>query len=133
MPVTLDDAKKIIDAAQAKAKAIGVLVSVAVVDEGAHLVALERMSGAWPLSARIAEAKAAGAAMLGRDGGAIAGIAQERPAFFNAIDRMNRRPLIPGIGSLLIKKDGVVVGAVGISGAKPEQDLECAEAGLAAI
>jgi uncharacterized protein GlcG (DUF336 family) len=46
---------------------------------------------------------------------------------------MSPRPLIPGIGSLLIKQDGVVVGAVGISGAKPEQDLECAEAGLAAL
>jgi glc operon protein GlcG len=133
MPVNLVDAKKIIEAAQAKAQALGVLITVAVVDEGAHVVALERMSGAWPLSVRIAEGKAAGAAMMGRDGGAIAGIAQERPAFFNAIDRMSHRPLVPGIGSLLIKQDGVTVGAIGISGAKPEQDLECAEAGLAAL
>ena len=133
MGVSLADANRLVDAAHAKATTLGVRVTAVVVDAGGHLVALGRMDGAMPLSVNIAEAKAGGAAMLGRDGGAIAQIAQDRPGCFAAIDRMNRTPLIPGIGSLPIKKDGVIVGAVGISGARPEQDLECAEAALAAL
>jgi glc operon protein GlcG len=39
-------------------------------------------------------------------------------------------PIVPGLGSVLVKRDGKVLGAVGVSGGRPEQDLECAEAGL---
>lgn len=133
MPLNLRDAEKLIANAHAKAVALGVRVTVAVVDEGGHLVALGRMDGAMPLSPQIAEAKAVGAAMLLRDGGSLAQMAQDRPAFFHAVDRMARVPIIPGPGSVPITRDGAVLGAVGVSGARPEQDLECAEAGLAAI
>jgi uncharacterized protein GlcG (DUF336 family) len=101
-----------------------------VVDEGGLLIALGRMDGAMPLSPQIAEAKAVGAAMFQRDGGALAQMAQDRPAFFSAADRMARVPLVPGIGSLPIKQDGTVIGAIGVSGARPEQDLECAQAAI---
>ena len=133
MPVSYADASRVIQAAHAKALALGVRITVAIVDEGAHIVALGRMDGAMPLSPKIAEGKAVGAALLARDGAAIAQMAQDRPAFFSAISSMNKGPIVPGTGSLLIKKDGVIVGAIGISGAKPEQDLECAEAALNAI
>jgi uncharacterized protein GlcG (DUF336 family) len=46
---------------------------------------------------------------------------------------MVRVPMIPGLGSVLIRRGGAVLGAVGVSGALPEQDRECAEAGLAAL
>jgi uncharacterized protein GlcG (DUF336 family) len=49
------------------------------------------------------------------------------------VDRLVRMPLIPGPGSLPIKRDGLTVGAVGVSGARPDQDHQCAEAGLASI
>ena len=130
MPLSLSDANKVIEKAHAWAAQIGVKVTVAIVDEGGLLVALGRMDGAVPLSPQLAEAKAVGAAMLLRDGGALAQMAQERPGFFNAADRLVRVPLIPGLGSLPIKQDGKILGAVGVSGARPEQDLECAEAGL---
>jgi glc operon protein GlcG len=130
MPLSLSDANKVIEKGHAWATQIGVKVTVAVVDEGGLLVALGRMDGAVPLSPQLAEAKAVGAAMLLRDGGALAQMAQDRPAFFNAADRLVRVPMIPGLGSLTIKQDGKIVGAVGVSGARPEQDLECAEAGL---
>ena len=131
MPLTLTEASKVIDRAHAKARQLGLKVAVAVVDEGGLLIALGRMDGATPISPQLAEAKAVGAAMLLRDGGALGQMAQDRPAFFSAVDRLVRVPLIPGPGSLLIKKeDGQVVGAVGVSGARPEQDLDCAEAGL---
>ncbi len=104
-------------------------MTVAVVDEGGLLILLARMDGATPLSPQIAEAKAVGAAMMYRDGAALAEMAKDRPGFFSVADRLVRVPMVPGLGSVLIKRDGMVLGAVGVSGARPEQDLECAEAG----
>jgi len=130
MPLSLIDANKVIEKAHAKAAQLGVKVTVAVVDEGGLLIALGRMDGAMPLSPQLAEAKAVGAAMFLRDGGGLAQLAQDRPGFFTAAGHLVRVPLIPGPGSLPIKVEGKVIGAVGVSGAKPEQDLECAEAGL---
>jgi len=133
MPLTLTDANKVISRAQAKAQELGIKVTVAIVDEGGLLVALSRMDGAPPVSPQIAEAKAVGAAMLLRDGAGLAQMAQDRPAFFNVVDRMVRVPLVPGLGSVPIKADGKIVGAIGVSGGRPEQDVECAEAGLSEL
>lgn|SRR5487761_1163766 len=130
MPVSLMRAHQIIDQALGKAKQLGIKVTVAVVDDGGHLMALGRMDGAMPLSPQLAEAKAVGAAMFRRDGEALAKMAQDRPDFFRAADRLVRIPLIPGLGSALIEEAGNVIGAVGVSGGRPEQDLECAQAGL---
>jgi uncharacterized protein GlcG (DUF336 family) len=130
MPLTLDEAQQVIARAQTKATDSGIRVTVAVVDEGGLLVALARMDGAPPLSPQVAEAKAVGAAMLYRDGAGLADLAKDRPGFFSAADRLVRMPIVPGLGSVLIRRDGKVLGAVGVSGGKPEQDLECAEAGL---
>jgi glc operon protein GlcG len=128
--LSLSDANKVIDKAHAKAAQLGIKVTVAVVDEGGLLIALGRMDGAVPLSPQLAEAKAVGAAMFLRDGGALAQMAQDRPGFFSAADRLVRVPLIPGLGSVPISEDTKIIGAVGVSGGRPEQDLECAEAGL---
>lgn len=130
MPLTLEEAQQVIVRAQAKAADSGIRITVAVVDEGGLLIALARMDGAPPLSPQIAEAKAVGAAMLYRDGAALADLAKDRPGFFTVVDRLVRVPIVPGLGSVLIRRDGRVLGAVGVSGGKPEQDLECAEAGL---
>src|SRR3989442_15348580 len=132
MPLSGVDCRRLIDAAHARAGQIGVRVTVAVVDEGGLLLALARMDGA-PISAQIAEAKASGAALWHRDGASLAQVAQDRPAFFEAVGRMVRVPIIPGLGSTLVRRKDAVLGAVGVSGGKPEQDLECAEAGLRAI
>ena len=133
MPLTLQEANQVVARAHAKAAELGVHVTVAVVDEGGLLIALARMDGATPLSPQIAEAKAVGAAMMHRDGAALAEMSKERPGFFSVVDRLVRVPVAPGLGSVLIKRDGKVLGAVGVSGARPEQDLECAEAGLSSI
>ena len=130
MSLSCEEALQVIAAAQARARVLGLKVAVAVVDEGGQLQALARMDGATPLSSQIAEAKASGAALLHRDGGSLQQLQQERPAFFTAVDRMARVPLVPGPGSVLIKRDGAVLGAVGVSGATPLQDLDCAQAGL---
>jgi glc operon protein GlcG len=130
MPVTLAEAQKAIAGAHARAAQLEIRVTVAVVDEGGLLVALGRMDGAIPLSPQVAEAKAVGAAMLHRDGASLAELAKDRPGFFAVADRLTRVPIVPGLGSVLIRREGRVVGAVGVSGGRPEQDLECAEAGL---
>ena len=130
MPLTIDEAHAVIGRAHSKAVDLGIRVTVAVVDEGGLLVALSRMDGAPPVSPQVAEAKAVGAAMLYRDGGSLAELAKDRPGFFSVVDRLVRVPIVPGLGSVLIKRDGRVLGAVGVSGGRPEQDLECVEAGL---
>jgi len=130
MSVSLADANDIIARAQAKAVELGINVTVAVVDSGGLLVALARMDAAPPLSPQIAEAKAVGAAMLVRDGAGLAELAKDRPGFFSVADRLVRVPIVPGLGSVLIRRDGRLLGAVGVSGGKPEQDLECAQAGI---
>jgi len=130
MPISLIEANNVIEKAHARAAQLGIKVTVAVVDEGGHLIALSRMDGALPLSPQLAEAKAVGAAMFLRDGEALAKMAQDRPGFFSAADRMVRLPLIPGLGSVLIKEGAKVIGAIGVSGGRPDQDLQCAEAGL---
>jgi glc operon protein GlcG len=130
MPLNLQDANALIGRAHAKAAELGIRVTVAVVDEGGLLIALARMDGATPLSPQIAEAKAVGAAMLHRDGASLGELAKDRPGFFSVVDRLVRVPIVPGLGSMLIRRDGAVLGAVGVSGGRPEQDLECAEAGI---
>jgi len=130
MSVSLAEANDIIARAHAKAAELGINITVAVVDSGGLLVALSRMDAAPPLSPQIAEAKAVGAAMLVRDGAGLAELAKDRPGFFGVTDRLVRMPIVPGLGSVLIRRDGRLLGAVGVSGGKPEQDLECAQAGI---
>jgi glc operon protein GlcG len=133
MPLTLDQTQTLIAAAQERAAESGLNVTVAVVDEGGLLKALARMDGAPPLSAQIAEAKAVGAAVWHRDGDQLASLQDERGAFFGAVSELVRVPLIPADGSVLIRDGDAVLGAVGVSGAKPEEDRECADAGIAAV
>jgi len=133
MPLTLEEAQTVVSAALEYAASEGIRVTMAVVDEGGLLQALGRMDGAPPLSAQIAEAKAVGAAVWHRDGAALAEMQRERPAFFSQVDRLVRVPMMPGPGSVLIRSGGKVLGAVGVSGARPEQDKECAEAGLSSL
>ena len=133
MPLTLPEAQKVIEAAPRHAAGYGWRISVAVVDEGGLLKALGRMDGAPPLSSQIAESKAAGGALWHRDGDSLLQVQGSRPAFFEQVSRLARLPLIPALGSLLIRRDDAVLGAVGVSGATPDQDKECGLAGLAAL
>jgi len=130
VPHSYQEAQEVIARAHAKAGELGIQVTVAVVDEGGLLIALARMDGATALSPQIAEAKAVGAIMLGRDGAGLAELSRDRPGFFSVADRLTRLPIVPGLGSVLIKRGDRILGAVGVSGGRPEQDLECAEAGL---
>lgn len=134
MSLNQQTAHTIIDAAHARAGELGLRITVAVVDAGGLLKALDRMDGAPPLSAQIAEAKAQGAAVWHRDGHVLADVQAEREAFVSAVSEMTRLPLIPAAGSLCIHDgNGNVIGAVGVSGASSEEDRECAQKGLDAL
>jgi glc operon protein GlcG len=133
VPLTTDETSRVVAAAQAHAAENGWRITVAIVDEGGLLQALSRMDGAPPLSAQIAEAKACGAALWRRDGDELVELAEGRPAFFAGVDRLARLPILPALGSVLIRRDGAVLGAVGCSGAAADQDKESGQAGLAAV
>src|ERR1700755_3625213 len=120
MRISREQARKVVDAAQRHAESLEIAVTVAVVDEGGLVKAIDRMDGAPPLSAQIAEAKAQGAAVWHRDGHALAEVAQDRPAFVTAVSQMTRLPLIAGAGSIVIRDgEGYVIGAVGVRGGPP--------------
>lgn len=133
MPLSLKQAQAVIEVAQGCARDRGIKICVAVVDEGGFLLALGRMDGAPPLSARIAEAKAVGAALWHKEGAQLATVTAESPSFVNAVSQLARAPLLPGLGSALIRDGQSVLGAVGASGASGEDDLACVEAGLASV
>jgi glc operon protein GlcG len=134
MPLTLQEAQAVITGAHERAATIGALVTVAVTDEGGHLQALGRMYGAAPLSARIAETKAASVALFRRDGTALRQLQKDNPDFFAQLGRAVRVPILAGAGSALILRGDTVLGAMSVSGGMaPGQDDECAAAGLAVL
>lgn len=125
----LADLKAIAAAAEAEAIRNQWAVSIAIVDDGGHLMWLQRLDGAAPISAHIAPAKARTAA-LGRRESRIYEemINGGRVSFLSA-------PELTGLleGGVPIVKDGTVIGAVGVSGVKSTEDAQIARAGIAAI
>ncbi|PCC97489.1 GlcG/HbpS family heme-binding protein [Halopseudomonas pelagia] len=127
--LTLDEANSMIDAAFAEADNNGWKVTVAVVDDGGHLLAMRRMDGCAPVAAYIAPQKARSAALGRRETSEFeAMINGGRTAFLSA-------PEITGLleGGVPLKVEGQVVAAIGVSGVKPDQDAQVAKAGIAAL
>jgi glc operon protein GlcG len=123
------DIKAIAVAAEAEAMKNNWAVTIAIVDDGGHLLHLQRLDGAAPISAHIAPAKANTAAMGQRESKAYEDMINgSRPAFLSA-------PYLQGMleGGVPIVKDGQCLGAVGVSGVKSTEDAQVARAGIAAI
>ncbi len=134
MPLLLHEAQAVITGAHERATKLDVQVTVAVVDEGGHLLALGRMNGAPPLSAQIAETKAASVALFRRDGAALRQMQETSPAFFAQLDRAVRAPILVGAGAVLIRRGDTILGALAVSGGmRPGQDDECAGAALTVL
>lgn len=127
--LSLADVKKIAAAAESEAVANGWRVVIAIVDDGGHLLWLQRLDGAAPISAQIAPAKAATAALGRRESRLYEEMVnQGRVSFLSA----------PGLEALLeggvpVMVDGHCVGAVGVSGVKSAEDAQIAKAGIAAL
>jgi glc operon protein GlcG len=123
--LTLEDARLALAASYAEASANGWAVTIAVVDDAGLTLALERMDGCAPISSLIAVDKARTAALGRRESKVYEDMINAgRTAFLSA----------PGLSGLLeggipIAVEGHVIGAVGVSGAKPDQDSKVARAG----
>src|SRR6201995_6217023 len=113
MPLTLQEAQTVITGAHERAAKLAALITVAVVDEGGHLQALGRRTGAAPLSAQSAETKAASVALFRRDGAALRQLQEASPGFFAQLDRAVRVPILAGAGGALLPRGGHPPGARG--------------------
>jgi len=127
--LTLSDVRAIAQAAEAEALANQWAVTIAIVDDGGHLLWLQRLDGAAPVSAHIAPAKARTAALGRRESKVYEDVInQGRYSFLSA-------PTIEGMleGGVPVLVDGQCVGAVGVSGVKSSEDAQIARAGIAAL
>jgi glc operon protein GlcG len=123
------DVKKIAAAAEAEAISNQWAVSIAIVDDGGHLLHLSRLDGAAPLTSHMAPAKANTAAMGRRESRIYEELINGgRTSFLSA-------PYVEGLleGAVPIMKDGFCLGAVGVSGVKSTEDAQIARAGIAAL
>ena len=123
------DVQTIAAAAAAEAVKYNWAVAIAIVDDGGHLLHLQRLDGAAPISAHIAPAKANTAAMGRRESKVYEDMVNGgRVSFLSAPD-------LKGLleGGVPIMKDGQCLGAVGVSGVKSTEDAQIARAGIAAL
>jgi len=129
--ITLEDARRIIAAAETKAKEIGQPMNIAVADAGGNLVAHVRMDNAWIGSVDISIKKAWTSRAFDITTKDLAENSQSGGQFFG-IHASNNGKVMIFAGGVPLKKDGQVVGAIGVSGGSGEQDQVVAEAGAVA-
>jgi uncharacterized protein GlcG (DUF336 family) len=130
--ITLKDARKIIEAAEGKAAEIGQPMNIAVADAGGNLIAHVRMDGAWLGSIDISIKKAYTARAFDISTKDLAEHSQSGGQFFG-IHASNDGRIMIFAGGIPLKRDGKVIGAIGVSGGSGEQDHAVAEAGAAAF
>ena len=130
--ISLEEARQIIAAAIKKANEINVKMNIAVVDQGANLVAFERMDGAWIGSIDISINKAFTSRAFDISTKELAQYSQSGGQFFG-IHVSNHGRVMVFAGGIPLKRAGKVVGAVGVSGGSGEQDQAVAEAGAKAF
>ena len=132
--VSLDEAQTIVVATRAKGRELGLKpLTVAVLDAGGHIVALEREDGSGFGRPDIAIGKASGALAMGTSSRALGDIAAERPQFMAALSAAWGGKVIPAAGGVLIRNaQGALIGAVGVTGDLSDNDEAAALAGIAA-
>ena len=125
----LSDVKKIAQAAEAEALKNNWAVCIAIIDDGGHLLWLQRLDGAAPMSSHMAPAKAKTAALGKRESKIYEDMINAGRYSFLSV------PFIEGLleGGVPILKDGQLLGAVGVSGVKSIEDAQIAKAGIAAL
>ena len=128
--VSAELAQKMVEAAVAKAIAIGVPDNVAVLDDGGNLKAFARMDGAPLLSIEIAQHKAY-TALFGFATQDFFNFIRTDPSLLAGIPQLERVAAYGG--GFPIKIDGAIVGAIGVSGGTVGNDVDCAQAGLAVM
>ena len=130
MTLALQDATTLIHLCQEHAEQFHKAITVAVVDAGGFLVAIERQDGARPMTPSIATSKAYTAAVMGRPANLLKPWAEHEPVFFSQVAQMGMYPIVPADGAITIKRDGAIIGGIGVSGGRPEEDHAIAEHAL---
>ena len=130
--LTLNDARRIIAAAESKAAEIGQPMNIAVADEGGNLISHVRMDGAWLGSIDISIKKAYTSRAFDIATKDLAEHSQSGGQFFG-IHASNNGRIMVFAGGIPLVKGGKIVGAIGVSGGSGEQDHAVAEAGAAAV
>ncbi|HEX5370361.1 MAG TPA: heme-binding protein [Dehalococcoidia bacterium] len=127
-----DAARRMMDAARDKATEIGKPVSVAIVDAGGNLMALERLGDAPSATVVVAEGKAVASAVMGRDSGRLEAMADSLPTIINSLMIRYGGRFVPAQGGVVVREAGSIIGAVGVSGATSDEDESIARAGAEA-
>jgi len=131
MTIELEAARSMIDSILAGARAKNMPpMTACVVDGAGDLVALAREDGASPLRPKIAHGKANGAIAMGLGSRALFERAQQQPYFIEAMNALSDGLMVPVPGGVLIRQDGRVIGAVGITGASSDDDEALAVAAI---
>ena len=131
MPIPVDKAMRMVDAAHQKADQLGIAVTAAVVDEGGRLIAVGRMDKARPLSLDVAVNKAYTAAQFQQPTSELAKVAQE--SWFASLVASTQGKVMPVGGGIPIEEEIAIIGAIGVSGGTPDQDEECCKAAAATM
>ena len=127
MLLTSDQAEALIAAARGYAKEQGMEpLTIAVLDAGGHLMALIREDSTSNLRPEIAQGKARGAISMGLGSRTLFNRAKEQPYFIQAMNGLSNGSLVPVPGGVLIKQDGAIIGAMGITGDSSDNDEACA-------
>lgn len=129
--ITLEMAKKMVEAVEKKAKEIRVPMVTAIVDESGNLKTLSRMDGAALLAIQVAQDKAYTAVGFGMPTDKWYPFIKDDPPLLIGAPHMSRVVILGGGYPITI--DGAVVGGIGVSGGHYSQDMQCAEAGLKAL
>lgn len=131
LSIDLKTAEEAIEEAVAKAREIGIAISVAIVDEAGDLCAFRRMDGAPRLTIEIATNKAYTSASFGMPTHAWWDLVKDDPPLLHGITHTPR--LVIFGGGFPITEKGQKTGAIGISGGHYSQDMQCAQAALDAL
>ncbi len=130
--IDLQSANRVVEAAVKKATEIDTKMNIAVVDAGANLKAFARIDGAWLGSIDISIKKAKTARFFDMDTGVIGSLSQPGGPLYNIEHSNGGLITFPG-GVPLKNKDGVIIGAIGVSGSSVENDHAVATAGAEAL
>ncbi|QKV20103.1 GlcG/HbpS family heme-binding protein [Oricola thermophila] len=131
--LTLAKANEIIEATLAKGIELELKpLSVAVLDSGGHLVAFQRSDGSSFMRYEIAAGKAYGCLALGVGGRWLNAQAQSRPHFLENLSAVSGGRIVAVPGGVLVKQDGRIIGAVGVTGDTSDNDEACALHGIEA-
>lgn len=122
--VNAESADRIIEIFKREALRLDKALSLAVVDAGGYIVSVHRMDHARPLTSSIAVSKAHSAAVMQRPTHMLKAWSTSDPTFFAQLSNLSLYPIVATMGGMTLKRDGEIIGGIGISGGSPDEDQE---------